>query len=609
MFNPTRVRARTPLARVVYMCARALTASILVYCGLALAPAGASAGRYHVYSCRMPDGQAAPTDGWTSSTSPASATVIATDTCASGGALTAALGDGVKHEVNAAAAWSLVSPSGEVITAATLWRAGEAEGGANANATYYFWLLRELPGSSTPEPFSECVYISKCTGVVGEEGQPFAFANLVSVPLVSSGGGLSRLSAVAACGGPSESYLCPEGERDPGALSAAVKLYAADLTLEQTTQPTLTPGTVGGELATAPKLSGTTSVTFEASDAGSGIYQAIVEVDEKTVGSTVLDSNGGHCADVGQTTDGLPAFLYLQPCAALVSADVPLDTTSLSNGVHHVVVSVADAAGNRTVVIDRKVEVANTVPAATSSTGALTQSVGGSTAQGGVSGLTAAASPNGSRATTQAVLTAHWGASAKTAIVGRWGHAQTITGRLASATGVPISGATVEVVATPSAQGARASALGAARTTANGSFSLRVSPHASSESLTIAYRAHAGDPVPAATSTLVLRVPASLTLHVTPRTSHAGGRIVFKGLLRGGHIPSSGKQIVLQARAPRAGWRTFEVLSTDRHGRYRASYRFRLPGPIRYRFRALSRQEADFPFASGSSNTVTVFEH
>lgn len=601
MFNQTRVRARTPLARVIYRCARALTASLLVSCGLALAPAGASAGRYHVYSCRMPDGKAAPTDGWTSSTTPASATVLATDTCASGGALTAALGDGVPHEVGAAATWLLSLPSFASLKRLTLWRAGDTEGGEAKNATYQF----VLAGPTLYESFSEgeCIYSLNCKKL-GEPVEPLSLRNVMDIPEANLG---AHFYVTSACGGLS-GYLCPEGAQDPGGYAAVVYLYGADLNIEQTAQPTLTPGTVGGELSTAPKLSGTASVTFEASDSGSGIYQAIVEVDERTVGSSALDSNGGHCADVGQTTDGLPAFLYLKPCATLVSADVPLDTTSLSNGVHHVVVSVADAAGNRTVVIDRKVEVANALPAATSSTGTLTQSAGGSPAPSGVSGLTAAASPNGSPATTQAVLTAHWGASAKTAIVGRWGHPQTITGRLTSATGAPISGAAVEVMATPSAQGARASALGAARTAANGSFSLRVSPHASSESVTITYKAHTGDPVPAATSTLVLRVPASLWLKVTPRTSHAGGRIVFKGVLRGGHIPSSGKQIVLQARAPGTGWRTFQVLSTDGHGRYRASYRFRLPGPITYRFRALSRQEADFPFTSGSSNTVKVFE-
>lgn len=600
MSNPTRTRARTQLASALFRCMRALTASILVYCGLALAPSGASAGIYHVYSCRTPDGQPAPTDGWTSSTNPASASVIAADTCSSGGALIAALGDGVKHEVGAYARWALSLSTGESLVGATLWRAGDASGGAAQNATYDF----TFAGPTTSEVFSECVYVSKCTGEVGESGAPLSAFNLLPVPTPNVG---SDLYVTTGCGGLS-GYLCPEGANDPGGYAAVVNLYGADLSIEQTAQPTITPGTVSGELATASKLSGAASVTFEASDPGSGVYRAVVEVDEQTVGSTVLDSNGGRCADVGQTTDGLPAFLYLKPCAPVVSADVPLDTTALPNGVHHVVVSVTDAAGNRTVVLDRKVEVVNALPSTTSSTAAVAQSPAGAAVSAGAGGLTGAGAPNGSPATNQAVLGVRWRSSAKAAIVGRWGRAQTIVGKLTSATGAPISGATVEVLATPSSQGAHASALGAVRTAANGSFGVRVSGHSSSERIVVAYRAHRGDPAPAAVSTLVLRVPASLSLGVAPRRSHVGGTIVFSGVVRGGHIPSSGKQIVLQARAPGAGWRTFQVLSTNRRGRFRASYRFKLPGPITYRFRVLSRQEADFPFASGSSNVVSVLE-
>ncbi len=65
---------------------------------------------------------------------------------------------------------------------------------------------------------------------------------------------------------------------------------------------------------------------------------------------------------MGGTTDGLPAFLYTQPCPAAVSADVPFDTTALSNGVHHLVVSVTDAAGNAATVLDREITVANPLP-------------------------------------------------------------------------------------------------------------------------------------------------------------------------------------------------------------------------------------------------------
>lgn len=600
MSNPTHAHVRALLASALFRCIRAITASILVYCGLALAPSGASAGSYHVYSCRMPDGQAAPTDGWTSSTSPASATVVATDTCSSGGALIAALGDGVAHEVGASATWTLSLPSFASLKQLIVWRAGDTEGGEAKNATYQF----VFAGPSLYESFAEgeCIYSLNCKKL-GESGAPLSLRNILDVPQANLG---SHFYVTSACGGLG-GYVCPSAQGDLGGDASVVYLYSADVLIEQTTQPTIAPGTVAGELATASKLSGTASVTFEASDAGSGIYQAIVEVDEQVVGSMTLDSNGGRCADVGQTTDGLPAFLYLQPCAPAVSADVSLNTTPLSNGVHHIVVSVSDAAGNRTVVMDRKVEVANAASSIASPT-AVTQSPGGVAGIAGASGLADAGLPNGSPSTSQALLSVHWRSTAKAAIVGRWGRSQTILGKLTSATGAPISGATVEVAATPSAQGARATALGTARTAADGTFSVRVSPHSSSELIVVAYRAHSGDPVPAAASTLMLRVPASLTLRVAPRVSHAGGTIVFSGVVHGGHIPSSGKQIVLQAHAPGAGWRTFQVLSTNRRGRYRASYRFRLPGPITYRFRAVSRQEADFPFASGNSNVATVFE-
>ncbi len=416
----------------------------------------------------------------------------------------------------------------------------------------------------------------------------------------------------AACGG-LEHYLCPEGTGDPGLYAAVVYVYAADILLEDGTQPTF--GGVEGELASASTVHGTASVIFKAQDADSGVYEAIASVDGSQVGATVLDSNGGHCVNVGQTGDGLPAFLYEQPCAHEVGADVPLDTTSLSDGEHHLVVSVTDAAGNSTVVLDRKIDVANPLPSSSGQTSPTSTvgSAGGSSgsSQSGSSGGSSAGatgSPNGVPASAQAVLSARWTATAKSKLTGRFGRAQTIVGRLTGAGGAPIAGAAIEVLATPAGQGARASTIAEPNTRADGRFSVRLPAHADSERIVLGYRVHLGDPAPVAVRTLTLSVPASLSLGVAPRVSHVGGTIVFAGVLHGGSIPPGGKQLVLQAQAPRSGWRTFDVLSTDRRGRYRASYRFRLPGPIVYRFRAVSRQEADFPFATGSSNVVAVRE-
>jgi hypothetical protein len=50
------------------------------------------------------------------------------------------------------------------------------------------------------------------------------------------------------------------------------------------------------------------------------------------------------------------------------------------------------------------------------------------------------------------------------------------------------------------------------------------------------------------------------------------------------------------------------VLASGAHGAFHASYRFRLPGPVVYQFRATCPHEADFPFATGESNVVSVRE-
>ncbi len=166
----------------------------------------------------------------------------------------------------------------------------------------------------------------------------------------------------------------------------------------------------------------------------------------------------------------------------------------------------------------------------------------------------------------------------------------------------------MEVGELPTSTGAPTRALGAPRTAADGRWSLALPRDLSSCKLRIAYRTHIGDPLPAATRTLTLTVPAALALHIAPRTAPSEGAIGFSGRLRGGPLPTGGKQLVLEARAPGAHWIEFHVVHTGAHGRFGYLYRFRLPGPAHYQFRVLCEQEADFPFATGASNVVGVFE-
>jgi hypothetical protein len=486
----------------------------------------------------------------------------------------ARLGDEPAREANAdVAKWAFGAPSGDLIAGATLWRAGDNGGGGAINATYQFWLA----GPHETEIFDECLYVLGCA-TRGVSGQPLAAQNRVVVPAPNLG---SNIYLSASCGGVAP-YKCPEGKGDASGNAAVLYLYAADITLAQALGPTT--GNVGGELATAPTISGTSDVTFSASDPGSGVYEAVFTVDGQAVESAVVNDNGGRCRNVGQTTDGKPAFLYVQPCLGSVSADVGLDTTKLVNGAHHLIVSVIDAAGNGAPVLDRVITVANPPLPCT------------------------AAGPGTARSSGFATLSASWRGTRNESVTSSFGRAPAIEGRLLGPGGAPVSGATIDLVATPSFVGGAPVAMSSPRTRPDGRFSVRLPAGVSSRTLCFAYRSAGGALAPVATRTLTLNVRAGIALRVTPRTASVGRSIFFHGRLRAGPVPADGKQLVLEARSPGGQWLEFRVIRTNARGRFSAGYTFRFPGPARYQFRALSEPESDYPFAAGTSNAVAVRE-
>ena len=321
---------------------RALFATLFV---ALVAAENAQAGKYHDYTCRTPSGAEAPADGWSGSTTGLG--VHAENTCGTGGALIAGLAEGTTHSNGDQATWKLTVPSPEKLTAATLWRANRLYFRSGEHGVYQAWIA----GPSETSIFDECI-ASYCSGK-GEVGTPFAASNELAVPGSHLG---TNLYVNASCFVPL-SGECGDGFDDPNGYVAAQYLYAANLVLEQSEGPTVKE--VSGPLATEKAIHGTSDLTFNATDPGAGVYQAIFTVDGSVVQETVINENSGHCKNVGGTTDGLPAFLYLQPCLKSVSGDVGLETTKLSNGRHHIVVTVTDPAGNVAYALDREVEVFN----------------------------------------------------------------------------------------------------------------------------------------------------------------------------------------------------------------------------------------------------------
>ncbi len=546
---------------------------------LLIAAAGAQAGSYHVYACRTPAGESAPADGWSGSVTGTYSYTRNTCQEPGGGALLAALGDQTSRTANTDfATWAFSAPSWANVTGATLWRAGDADGGGTLNASYQFWFAGPNNLNNPANAFGQCVSGSSCPAGVGNTSQPFAPENRIVVASSHLG---SHIYVNATCSGET-GFPCPEGEHDPNGYAAAIYLYAADITLEQAAGPTA--GNVGGELASAATVQGTSDVTFSASDPGAGVYEAVFSVDGQVVQDTVLNENGGRCRNVGETADGLAAFVYVQPCVSSLSADVGLDTTRLSNGSHHLVVSVLDAAGNSAPVLDRTITVANPPPP-------------------GVPGP-----PNGTPASAQASLSASWSGTRKTALVTPYGRAASIAGRLTAPGGTPIVGAEIEMTATPAFAGAKSVTTTVARTGTTGRFAVHLQGGASSRSLRLSYSYRVGEARPVATSTLRLAVRAGISVSIAPRTTSVGHSIYFRGRLLGGPVPGDGKQLVLEARSPGSPWLEFDVIRTDRQGRFHAIYRFKFPGPADYQFRVLSEPESDYPFAAGYSGTLGVYE-
>jgi hypothetical protein len=579
-------------------CLRSWTLFMALAVTLAWATAGAiasaSAGEYHVYSCRTPSGAFAGADGWSHSIN--ASDKLEADGCSSGGALVAALYSGVTQLAGIdVATWGFTAPSGDRIAQATLWRAGNALGGASGGTTYSFWLAGPMDRFGTSDVFSRCV-AGGC-GSVGDSTQPFSIDNRVDVP--GSALGQQSIYLNASCDGSPKGTSCAAGATTNG-YAADIHLYAADIVLSQDSGPSVT--NVEGGLASTGLISGTTDISLTGEDAVSGVFEASFEIDGTVVKTTVLDPNDGRCRNVGQTDDGLFAFLYVRPCPALVSTDIPFDTTTLTNGQHHLTVKVLDAAGNSVTALDRTITVLNPQAAGAgggAGTPGLVSSVGGGSLRGAA---------NGTDASDQATLTAGWVRGRGTTFVGRYGHVAQIAGRLVGADRRGVGGAALDLVWTPNYPGARSVGLPVVRTASDGTFRVRLPATSSSGSVRISYRSHVADLTPVAVRTLRLDVRAAVVLHVAPRVASVGRTISFDGQILGGPIPAGGKQLVLEARSPGSAWIDFRVIRTDRRGRFHSTYRFRFAGPARYQFRALSKYEVAFPFISGASNVVAVRE-
>ena len=327
MFTDNRLGARRGRLLALLVASAALTA-----------PPAANAGTYDVHTCRLPSGAPTGVDGWASSSS--GQWLAATENCAAGGSLEVRLDADQPHASGNYAAWTWTAPANVAIVGFNAARsvvAGPDQAYGSPGYTLY-----TQPGS----PIESCNRYGGCISL-GDMNAPGAPSNGVSAATTAQ-----SLTMLAQCGG--------GGTCAPGDTRA--RMFRATFNLSDEFDPT--PVGASGQLAQPGSHSGVESVSFSATDQGSGLYRGLVYVDGAPVYSEILDSNNGKCQDA--VAGGSPyEFTVRVPCKLSKSALVNFDTRTISDHEHTLEVRVEDASGNQATVFGPNTIDVDNIPAPT----------------------------------------------------------------------------------------------------------------------------------------------------------------------------------------------------------------------------------------------------
>ncbi len=167
--------------------------------------------------------------------------------------------------------------------------------------------------------------------------------------------GVNWVTVGVGCDGGPGGYECAGS--DGSAPEALADVLSADFVIDSEASPSAS-GFSGTLLE--PDAHGTADLQFTATDPGGpGEYLVSVQIDGATVYNGTPNGNEGTCAAVGTYSNGSWEFEALQPCKQSETVDVPVNTTTLSDGEHTLRVTVTDAAENSSVVYDATITTAN----------------------------------------------------------------------------------------------------------------------------------------------------------------------------------------------------------------------------------------------------------
>lgn len=291
-------------------------------------------------SCVNPNGSAAGSEGWSNLGNGQVSPGWQNDTnCAPGVPMIAAVGD--TEDVPDTDYETLVytPPNGSQLVGGTVDVSllGTGTGTASGDTRLF------SPAFIYPDDvFFQCSDALGCNG---------GFSGAVNLPNDLHGAYYEE----ATCGGGAGGE-CTSGGTN-GAYATAELVWAHFLLLNGSAP---TASGFGGS-ALQRDAGGTAHVVLTASDAGGpGIYEVTASVGGHRVYAGTPNRNDGRCVPVG-SDDGALMFDSAQPCPRREVIDVPVRLTGVRNGRHELRITLYDAAGNRSRVLDQTISVENPV--------------------------------------------------------------------------------------------------------------------------------------------------------------------------------------------------------------------------------------------------------
>jgi hypothetical protein len=536
--RPTRISRRTGVALALTVALTAgltlagppapLTAALPRPVVAMIAPAAAYAGAWAQVTCTQPliGLPPAPSDGWAPFTGAGSAT-NGCDPYAGG--LVAALSDAAPQFDGVGAAWRYTAPAGSTIA------------GGNIVFSLYSPQGRAYVTTGNFEnAIARCQAGSPCGGQVGGS------SGVLNLRIAPAGG--TSLSATAECFSPGNGD-CAAGAGGSG-LDAQVNVYQA--VVELTNNSTPAASSFGGGLLTPGPISGTQAITLVASDPnGPGVYRIKVAVDGQSAYEGTPDTSQGHCVPVATSATGAEAFLYAQPCKQVVNFGAQVPTAALADGAHALTVTVTDAAGNSSVVLQQSIVTANYTTVSAKLDGTVRTPSGATPAPG-----------------YSIVLDPATQALAHGARRGFASSALTVSGTLSNPGGIPVPGVPLALLAQNGDAGAE-TVIARTTTDAAGRWTLNA-PRGPSRTLTITYGSQAQTAATGTGVTIKETVTPGLSLNVK---ALGRGRLRFTGQLNVSPLGAPRPLVIVEAAFKRNPWQVVaRPVAVSSAGRFTLSY-------------------------------------